>query len=90
LAVLGPEPAQHCEDAFDLGHSNQRANLAARLDLLISTCKFPKFEDKIRQLGSYGGGNLSDREFRDHSRGALADFCASPGVRSAGSRSLTQ
>src|SRR6266513_6362188 len=32
-------------------------DLAARLDRLISAGKFPKFEDKVRQLGSYGGGN---------------------------------
>ena len=54
---IPPEWAQHCEDAFHLGHSNQRDDLAARLDLLINTGKFSKFEDKVRQLGSYGGGN---------------------------------
>ncbi len=54
---IPPEWAAHCEDAFHVGHSNQRDDLAARLDLLIRTGKFPKFEDKIRQLGSYGGGN---------------------------------
>src|SRR5438477_10608608 len=54
---IPPEWAQHCEDAFHLGHDNQRDDLATRLDLLISAGKFPKFEDKIRQLGSYGGGN---------------------------------
>src|ERR1700760_2788961 len=54
---IPPEWAQRCEDAYHLGHSNQQADLAARLDFLISSGKFPKFEDKIRQLGSYGGGN---------------------------------
>jgi len=54
---IPPEWAEHCEDAFHVGHSNQRDDLAARLELLISAGKFPKFEDKIRQLGSYGGGN---------------------------------
>ena len=54
---IPPEWAQNCEDAFHLGHSNQRADLATRLDQLISAGKFPRFEDKVRQLGSYGGGN---------------------------------
>jgi tRNA-splicing ligase RtcB (3'-phosphate/5'-hydroxy nucleic acid ligase) len=49
--------AQRCEDAFHLGHNNQRDDLAARLDFLIRAGKFAKFEDKVRQLGSYGGGN---------------------------------
>jgi tRNA-splicing ligase RtcB len=54
---IPPEWAEHCEDAFHVGHSNQQDDLAARLDLLISAGKFPRFEDKVRQLGSYGGGN---------------------------------
>jgi len=54
---IPPEWSRHCEDAFHLGHSNQRDDLAARLDLLIASGRFPKFEEKIRQLGSYGGGN---------------------------------
>ncbi len=54
---IPPEWALRCEDAFHLGHNNQRDDLAARLDFLISAGKFAKFEDKIRQLGSYGGGN---------------------------------
>src|SRR6186713_2419369 len=36
---IPPEWAQHCEDAFHVGHSNQRGDLAARLDLLISAGK---------------------------------------------------
>lgn len=51
------EWASHCEDAYHLGHNNQRDDLAARLGFLIDAGKFPKFEDKMRQLGSYGGGN---------------------------------
>jgi len=54
---IPPEWAEHCEDAFHLGHNNQRDDLAARLEFLISTGRFAKFEDKVRQLGSYGGGN---------------------------------
>jgi tRNA-splicing ligase RtcB len=54
---IPPEWTQRCEDASHLGHNHQRDDLAARLDFLIRAGKFPKFEEKIRQLGSYGGGN---------------------------------
>lgn len=54
---IPPEWAERCEDTFHLGHNNQRDDLVARLDFLINAGKFPNFEDKIRQLGSYGGGN---------------------------------
>ena len=54
---IPPEWAGRCEDAYHLGHDNRREDLEARLDLLVGTGYFPKFEDKIRQLGSYGGGN---------------------------------
>lgn len=54
---IPPAWAQRCEDAFHLGHSNQQDDLAARLEFLIATGRFARFEDKVRQLGSYGGGN---------------------------------
>jgi tRNA-splicing ligase RtcB (3'-phosphate/5'-hydroxy nucleic acid ligase) len=54
---IPPEWAQRCEDAFHVGHNNQREDLAARLEFLISTGKFSNFDGKVRQLGSYGGGN---------------------------------
>jgi tRNA-splicing ligase RtcB len=54
---IPPEWAQHCEDAFHLGHNNKGDDLATRLNFLIDAGRFAKFEDKIRQLGSYGGGN---------------------------------
>jgi len=54
---IPPEWASRCEDAFHLGHNNQRDDLAARFDFLIASGKHPKFEEKTRQLGSYGGGN---------------------------------
>ena len=58
-AALGIPPAwaQRCEDAFHLGHDGTRDALAARLDRLLHAGKFDNFDEKIRQLGSYGGGN---------------------------------
>lgn len=47
----------HCEDAAHVGHDDTRDALAKRLDFLLESGQFPRFEDKIRQLGSYGGGN---------------------------------
>ena len=54
---IPPEWASRCEDAFHVGHNLQQDDLVARLDRLMSQGKFPKFADKVRQLGSYGGGN---------------------------------
>ena len=49
--------ALKCEDAFHLAHDNTQHGLEKRLEHLIGAGQFPKFEDKIRQLGSYGSGN---------------------------------
>jgi tRNA-splicing ligase RtcB len=49
--------AERCEDATHQGHDGSRDALAARLDLLLREGRFPKFAEKISQLGSYGGGN---------------------------------
>lgn len=49
--------ADRCEDAFHLGHDDTQDALANRLDFLMASGRFPKFEEKITQLGSYGGGN---------------------------------
>src|SRR5579872_3759479 len=46
---IPPEWALHCEDAFHLGHNNQRADLASRLDFLMNAGRFAKFEEKVRQ-----------------------------------------
>ena len=54
---IPPEWAERCEDSAHVGHDNTRDALAARLDLLLATGAFPKFADKMTQLGSYGGGN---------------------------------
>ncbi len=49
--------AERCEDHTHVGHAGTHANLAHRLDKLIATGLFPKFGEKVRQLGSYGSGN---------------------------------
>lgn len=54
---IPPEWAARCEDAFHVGHNNQRDDLAERLEFLMRAGKFANFEAKISQLGSYGGGN---------------------------------
>jgi tRNA-splicing ligase RtcB len=54
---IPPEWATRCEDAFHVGHKGSSQELGERLDFLIGAGRFAKFEEKIRQLGSYGGGN---------------------------------
>ncbi len=58
-AALGipAEWARRCEDAFHVGHDGGRDALAARLELLRRGIFSNNFEAKMRQLGSYGGGN---------------------------------
>jgi tRNA-splicing ligase RtcB len=58
LEALGIEPswALRCEDAFHLGHDRTRDALALRLERLEQGGTL-RFAEKIRQLGSYGGGN---------------------------------
>jgi tRNA-splicing ligase RtcB len=40
-----------------VGHDDTHDALATRLDKLLANGSFNKFDDKISQLGSYGGGN---------------------------------
>ncbi|MEM1043209.1 MAG: RtcB family protein [Bacteroidota bacterium] len=49
--------ATRCEDAVHVGHDGTRDALADRLAVLRSGGGFQAFESKVRQLGSYGGGN---------------------------------
>jgi tRNA-splicing ligase RtcB len=56
------EWAERCEDAFHTGHDGSADALRARLDRLTSVEWGPgrgveTFADKVRQIGSYGGGN---------------------------------
>jgi tRNA-splicing ligase RtcB (3'-phosphate/5'-hydroxy nucleic acid ligase) len=54
---IPPEWATRCEDAFHLGHDDTRDALGERLERQLATGEIRKFEEKINQLGSYGGGN---------------------------------
>lgn len=54
---IPPEWALYCEDAVHVGHDNTQDALEQRLDQLLAAGAFPKFADKMQQLGSYGGGN---------------------------------
>jgi tRNA-splicing ligase RtcB (3'-phosphate/5'-hydroxy nucleic acid ligase) len=57
--ALGVPPtwAAHCEDACHSGHDGSQAALDARLERLLTDRHFARFESKVAQLGSYGGGN---------------------------------
>ncbi len=46
-----------CEDACHRGHDNSIDTLSQRLDFLIKSAVFKNCDDKLMQLGSYGGGN---------------------------------
>jgi len=54
---IPPEWASRCEDSFHLGHDDTADALALRLEKLLHADALGDFDDKIRQLGSYGGGN---------------------------------
>lgn len=51
------EWADRCEDAFHRGHDDTVEALANRLEIIRKEKVFKNFEEKLRQLGSYGGGN---------------------------------
>ena len=57
------EWTNRCEDSSHVGHDGTRDALVARLEHLIAKVKLTKqsfasvFNEKIQQLGSYGGGN---------------------------------
>lgn len=54
---IPPEWAQRCEDSAHLGHDGNVSTLHERLDKMRAFNAFPGFENKMTQLGSYGGGN---------------------------------
>lgn len=55
---IPPEWAERCEDSAHVGHDNTHESLEARLALHKQNERFAKkFPTKMRQLGSYGGGN---------------------------------
>lgn len=54
---IPPAWATRCENSAHVGHDGTADALRDRLDRLIAGGAFPKFADKMTQLGSYGGGN---------------------------------
>jgi tRNA-splicing ligase RtcB (3'-phosphate/5'-hydroxy nucleic acid ligase) len=52
-----PEWASRCEDAFHLGHDDSADSLSLRLEKLLAGDSLGKFEAKVQQIGSLGGGN---------------------------------
>ena len=54
---IPPEWASRCEDAAHLAHDETTDSLALRLEELLEGDSLRKFDDKVSQLGSYGGGN---------------------------------
>jgi tRNA-splicing ligase RtcB (3'-phosphate/5'-hydroxy nucleic acid ligase) len=54
---IPPEWAQRCEDSAHLGHDGNVSTLHERLDKMRAFNGFAGFENKMMQLGSYGGGN---------------------------------
>ncbi|MDR2644358.1 MAG: RtcB family protein [Planctomycetaceae bacterium] len=51
------EWTKRCEDSFHLGHDGTSESLEFRLDEVLREKYMVNFEDKMTQLGSYGGGN---------------------------------
>jgi len=49
--------AGRCEDSSHTGHDGTHDALALRLDRIIASGDMRNWEEKLRQLGSYGGGN---------------------------------
>lgn len=54
---IPPEWAQRCEDSAHIGHDGTVSALQDRLDKMRAFNGFPTFDNKMIQLGSYGGGN---------------------------------
>ena len=54
---IPPEWAARCEDSYHVGHDGTANALYRRLEVLGAAGRLAKFPDKVRQLGSYGGGN---------------------------------
>ncbi len=51
------EWADRCEDSFHVGHDGTRGALENRLDRMLAGGYDQRFESKVQQFGSYGGGN---------------------------------
>ena len=51
------EWASRCEDSFHSGHDGSTESLRMRFDTLLRDKVFVNLDEKLSQLGSYGGGN---------------------------------
>lgn len=51
------EWTMRCEDSAHQGHDGGNDALKTKLDQILSASVFKNFDEKISQLGSYGGGN---------------------------------
>lgn len=54
---IPPEWTQRCEDAAHTGHDGSAAALGRRLETHERDGTFKNLNEKLQQLGSYGGGN---------------------------------
>lgn len=54
---IPPQWAQRCEDSKHVGHDDTHDALGERLERHLRVSTFNKFNEKVTQLGSYGGGN---------------------------------
>jgi tRNA-splicing ligase RtcB len=54
---IPPDWAQACEDSHHDAHDGTVCALEKRLDIVLKSPLLRNFDEKIRQLGSYGGGN---------------------------------
>ncbi len=54
---IPPEWADRCEDHAHYAHDGTVSSLEARLDKMLHAGYHSRFQNKIEQLGSYGGGN---------------------------------
>ena len=57
LLGIPPHWAARCEDSFHRGHDGMAETLRERLERLTSQKVFANLDEKLSQLGSYGGGN---------------------------------
>lgn len=54
---IPPQWAQRCEDSKHVGHDDTHDALGERLERHLRVSTFNRFNEKVTQLGSYGGGN---------------------------------
>jgi tRNA-splicing ligase RtcB len=57
LIGVPPQWASRCEDSFHVGHDGSAEALNLRLERNLYRQQLSAFDEKISQLGSYGGGN---------------------------------